>query len=237
MSLEEPVLSERETALCRAIASVTDQVLGGQLEKPPLYEALWADTKKESKWAPTLSLIPVTRKTSYGVNIQVMQRLRLKGGANEVYLNYKAISPKADRAIITGIEMGGFVDYVIPRGLLLSTKIVYVGNKEDRKGQKITNPLMTALRREVHYQKKSKLMQVYNSLSSGIEYDRFKITSPRYMLVVPRVDRTMIIVSSCANTLKGPKTKVTLENGRQQSIRFGVPNTKILVNVVSLFGQ
>ena len=112
-------MNDLERALCEAISVATQRAFPDWLAQPPFQEGNWTDQKKEAKWSPALSLIPVKRETSYGVNIRAIQRLRFKDGPTEFYASYSAVQTKNRQVILLGIDVAMIVPYVLPRGVFM----------------------------------------------------------------------------------------------------------------------
>ncbi len=246
MTMDPPQFTAEEMALCQMVASVTDQTWTQYLEQKPLYEVSWRDRKKESSWSPALSIIPVTRKSSYGINVNVLQRLRFKGGTSDVVVLYKAITPRDDTVIVTGLEVGVLADGTAPRGFHHDANgWSRLENNEDRTGQSNITPLDVILRMHLDNQKRTNLMRSYTQLKNSAEYvgtvrmsgrSTFNISSPRSFMIAPYHDKTIVVATSCACPPNGFKRKVELDRG-SVNFEFGVPNPKILQSAVDVVGQ
>ncbi|MGY5863455.1 MAG: hypothetical protein RTV41_02565 [Candidatus Thorarchaeota archaeon] len=247
MTTEPQKLDPEELALCQLIAAVTERTLSEWLEKKPLFEVSWREQQKESSWSPALSIIPVSRKSSFRSNVTVLQRLRFKGGEEDVLVLYKATTPRDDTVIVTGLEVGTLVDVVVPRG-------VHVGsggwtrfeNNEDQKNQRKETPLDAVLRTEFQNTKKSKLVQTYVQLTNSSEYvttvrltaprKTLTINSPRGLFIMPYYDKTIVVATSCACPPNGFKRKIELRRGTV-NYEFGAPNDNILRSAINIVGQ
>ena len=246
MTMEPPQFTAQEMALCQMVASVTDQTLTQYLETKPLYEVSWRDKKKESSWSPALSIIPVTRKSSYGINVNVLQRLRFKGGSSDVIVLYKAITPRDDTVIVTGLEVGVLAEGSAQRGFHVDASgWSRLENNEDRPGQTTVTPLDSVLRMHLQNAKSTNLMRSYTHLRSSAEYvgtvrmtrrSQFNISSPRSMMLAPYHDETIVVATSCACPPNGFKRKIELESG-SVNYEFGVPSPAILQNAVDVVGK
>jgi hypothetical protein len=247
MTTEPLKLGPEEMALCQSIAAVTERTLSEWLEKTPLFEVSWREQKKESSWSPALSIIPVSRKSSFRSNVTVLQRLRFKGGEEDVLVLYKATTPRDDTVIVTGLEVGTLVDVVVPRGFHVgSGGWTRFENNEDQKNQRKETPLGAVLRTEFQNTKKSKLMQTYVQLANSSEYvtsvrltaprKTLTINSPRGLFIAPYYNKTIVVATSCACPPNGFKRKIDLERGTV-NFEFGVPNDRILSTGINIVGQ
>lgn len=246
MAAEPQQLGPEEMALCQSIAAVTERTVSQWLEKTPLYEVSWREQKKESSWSPALSIIPVSRKSSFRSNVSVLQRLRFKGGKEDVLILYKAITPRDDTVIVTGLEVGTLVDVPIPRGFHFGHEgWSQLDNNEDHKNQRKETPLGAVIRKEFENKKTSKLVQTYIHLRNSSEYmssvrmtgrSKFTINSPRSILFAPHYDKTIVVASSCACPPNGFKRKIELEKGTV-NFEFGVPSEHVVNAAVNMVGQ
>jgi hypothetical protein len=246
MTTEPLQLNPEEMALCQSIAAVTDRTMSQWLEKTPLFEVSWREQEKESSWTPALSIIPVSRKSSFKTNVNVLQRIRFKGGEEDVLVLYKAITPRDDTVIVTGLEVGTLVDVTVPRGFSTGAGgLRRFENKEDHKNQRQKTPLDAVIRREFQNEKMSKLAQTYVQLANASEYKSsirmtgrsvYTISSPRGMIIAPYYDKTIVVATSCACPPDGFKRKIELE-GRTVNFEFGVPHDSILGAAINLVGQ
>ncbi len=246
MATEPPKLGPEEMALCQSIAAVTERTMSQQLEKTPLFEVSWREQKKESSWSPALSIIPVSRKSSFKSNVNVLQRLRFKEGEEDILVLYKAITPRDDTVIVTGLEVGTLVDVMVPRGFRVgSGGWTRFENNEDLKNQRKQTPLDAVLRKEFQNPKKSKLAQTYVHLADSSEYlssiritgrSKFTINSPRSIFIAPAYNKTIVIATSCACPPNGFKRKIELERGTV-NFEFGVPNGNVLKSAVNIVVQ
>jgi hypothetical protein len=246
MAIEPQQLGPEEMALCQSITAVIDRTLSEWLEKTPLYEVSWREQQKESSWSPALSIIPVSRKSSFKSNVSVLQRLRFKGGEEDVLVMYKALTPRDDTVIVTGLEVGTLVDVTVPRGFRIGQGgFMRFENKEDQKNQREETPLDAVLRKEFQNEKNSKLVQTYVHLANSSEYmssirmtgrSKFTINSPRSIFIAPYLNKTIVIATSCACPPNGFKRKIELERGTV-NFEFGVPNDSVLQSAINIVGQ
>lgn len=228
MSEFEVELDPRETALCTFLDSATRKAFGERLDGNPLYEVHWQGIKKKTEWKPALSLIPVKREKTYGVNINILQRFKIKGVDNETYAIYSAVTPRDDKAVFLGVDLAMLEKYSVPRGLMFTVKgIKPVERDGDPESGRIryTTPLHTAIKTEFAHKKQSRLINQFNELLDAGQYDRFKLTSSKYFVVGPLSGQTLILCSSYVNPLKGPKQQFQIDGGKMK-IQFGVPDPK-----------
>ena len=149
MTAETPQLRPKEMALCQSIAAVTKRTLSQWLERAPLYDVSWGEQKKESSWSPALSIIPITKMSTYHTNVTVLQKLRFKESEDDVLVLYKAITPRDDTVIVTGLEVGVLVDAVAPRGFKVDAEgLSRLVNNEDQTFQRLETPLDAVIRKE-----------------------------------------------------------------------------------------
>ncbi len=235
-------LTARELELCKVVGAMTQEYISQYLDSNPVYEAEWKEIQKESKWAPTLSIIPVTRKTSYGINVRVFQRFRLKGVSNDTFVCYSVFTPNKGNAIFTGIDVCAIDNYTIPRGFFLIKSFIILSNIDDHPDTPKSNPLEASLRLEIKNQKKSKLMRHYNQLNSSFEYRQlgggYQLKSPRFMAASPVGNKTWIMIHTCAN----PKKKAKIEypdprTGKKRKVNVGVPSGESLLKAIAALGE
>ena len=211
MSEFEVELDPRETLLCTILDSVSRRAFGDILVGNPLYEVYWQGIKKKEEWKPALSLIPVKKEKSYGVNINILQRFKIKNYEDEIYGVYTAITPKESEVIFLGVDYALLAKYNLPRGFYLTSQgLKHIKRGDDSETEKINymHPLYAAISTEFDHSKESRLIQEYNQIQAGGQYERYNLTSPRYFAIGPTHGQTMILTHGFVKPMKGPKEKI-----------------------------
>lgn len=228
-------LDPRETFLCSILDGVTRQAFGDELVSNPLYEVYWEGIKKKEEWKPALSLIPVKKEKSYGVNINILQRLKIRNFEDEIYGIYSAITPKDDHVIFLGVEYALLAKYNIPRGFYKTNgDLKHIKRGDDSESGKVNyvHPLYVAILTEFSHNKESRLLQEYNQIKSGGEYERYNLTSSSYFAIGPTHGQTMILTHGYVKPLKGPKQKIDVY-GQKMKIQVGVPDPRELQKILN----
>ncbi len=234
----------RELTLCRTISAVTETALRDELAGTPLYEVEWYSTEKQSSWTPALSLIPVSRKSTFRPNVHVYQQIRVRDVETPLYTHFEGFTPRDDTVIISGIEIGAVLDYPVSAGFIILagkgwTQLDYHEGGSARKN----NPVAFLMKTEGENAKKSKIFVSFAELASGSQYTAtirlgprgiYNLSYPAYFLLAPRGNQTVAMASTCACPPRGFKEKLTVPEGYSINYEFGPPSDKVFQNAVSL---
>ncbi|MFX1483779.1 MAG: hypothetical protein ACFFCP_11405 [Promethearchaeota archaeon] len=245
--LNDKISDPRELTLCKTISAITETVLRENLDGTPLYEVGWFDVEKESSWKPALSLIPVSRRSTFRPNVHVYQQFRVRGIESPFYAHYEGFTPRNDTVIMTGIEIGAVLDVTIPGG------IFFFGGKGwgsveyfDDSFAEIDNPVYYMIKKDSENKKQSRLFQNVRGLYVSSEYKAtirlgprgiYSLSYPATFMLIPRGKNTVVMVSTCAAPPKGFKEKLTVSEGRTVNFEFGPPSDVAFSNGINVLWE
>ena len=245
--LNDKITNPRELTLCKTISAITETVLGENLDGTPLYEVGWFDVDKESSWKPALSLIPVSKQSTYRPNVHVYQQFNVRGIESPFYAHYEGFTPRDDTVIVSGIEIGTVLDLSIPGGIFfLGGKGWYPTEYYDESFAEMNNPVYYTIKKESENLKESRLLQNVRGLYVSSEYKAtmrlgprgiYNLSYPATYNLIPRGKNTVVMVSTCAVPPKGFKEKLTVSEGHTINFEFGPPSDVALSNGINVMWE
>lgn len=194
---------------------------------------------------PTIELVKqgVIKDTDqYAPNLLALHRFNIRDIKFPVYCMYTGTTTSHFDVAFWSIEVGTVLDFSVPRGLLITDEISFtkpyrvaplenVGDTSQPKD----NPLLSLVNQEIENRKKSELFEQFHWLEREAEiqflYTKFKSQIPKWILVLPRENFTILIVHS-GNSGHGALAEEVEMVGKIQKFRILPPRTS---NVRSSF--
>lgn len=166
-----------------------------------------------------------------------------------------------------GLQMGMIVDKPVQRGLVMSSAgSLFPLEVKGEKKWGFRNPLFDLFQKERQYASDSKLINAMNDLTNSFEMrlglastaekvivkvifsftmpygalDRIaliKIKFPRYLVVAPVLDKTIVFLSACVNSFNTISRVVRMPGGWNPTIDLPIPSVDIIKNFVTILSQ
>jgi hypothetical protein len=196
------------------------------------------------------------------VRFRALQKIELNSFEEPIFLLQDFMNNRP-----FGLQMGMIVDNPVPRGLVMSSaESLFPLEVKGEKKWGFRNPLFELFRKEHQNARESKLIKAMNNLVNFFEirqgvastaeklivgqfmrlavaggsYDRFaqiKIKFPRYFVIAPVLDKTIVFLSACVNNFHTISRIVRMPDGWNPTVSLLVPSSDLIKNFVTILSQ